>query len=87
MLSLLLRRITLTGLLLTAFIGTGLLFGTSQRATATDRLAVGIEFSLEFPKNADKIAENIDTSANNGRVRKGPDLDWPFFSFSRKGGR
>lgn len=87
MLSLLFRRITLTGLLLTAFVGTGMLFGSADRAAASAGMTAGIELPDNLPEKAVNVAENPDMSTSSGPVRKGLDLGWPFFSFSRKGGR
>lgn len=85
MLSLLFRRIALTGLLLVTFIGTGVLFGPSTAASATRQSE--FELTLNLLQKSANVAENTINPSANKRNRVGPDLGWPFFSFSRKGGR
>lgn len=85
MLNLLFRRITLTGLLLTVFVGTGVLFGTAPQTPAIGAIA-GVDLPQNSADNTANVVDNSRISANSMRSRKGPDMGWPFFSF-RKGGR
>lgn len=87
MLSLLFRRIALTGLLLTAFVGTGMLFGALPRATAFGTVSDSVDLSRNLIEDVANVVESTDIPAKPKQTRKGPDLSWPFFSFSRKGGR
>lgn len=76
MLRALIHRLTLTGLLMTSFVGTGLFFGGAP----ADLNAA--ENEANIAEIAAKTAEAAGSAAQSERRR--PDLGWPFFTFGKK---
>jgi hypothetical protein len=77
------RRLILSTLLFTAFIGSGFLFGS---AAAPARENIG-ESIANFVENETKVGQNDMNSPLGGRLVKKAGLRWVFFSFGRQGAR
>jgi hypothetical protein len=82
MLTVMFRRLVLSGLLITGFVGTGVLFGQGPGVASTVE-SVGI--SLQDPASSVNSAE-IGISLRTASPNANRQFAWPFFSF-RKGGR
>jgi len=85
MLAPMVRRLSLTGLLMASLVGTGLLFGSAVPIDSAE---------ANVGENADNIAENLVVSPTiaitveprpvPAETTRGADLRWPFFTFGRK---
>jgi hypothetical protein len=85
MLAPMVRRLSLTGLLMASLVGTGLLFGSAAPIDSAE---------ANSGETADKIAEQLVSSPKSAttpeplpvpaEASRGADLRWPFFTFGRK---
>ena len=82
MLTVMFRRLVLSGLLITGFVGTGVLFGQGPSVASTvDSAGISLQDSASSANSAE-----IGISLRTVSPRPNNQFTWPFFSF-RKGGR
>jgi hypothetical protein len=83
MLTLMFRRLAVTGLLVSGFIGAGVLFDQGAiSALSANAAAVSAKTSPMSGNAAELGVADVAIEGRRGQAR----LNWPFFSF-RKGGR
>lgn len=81
MLTSMIRRVAITSVLVTAFVGSGLLFGQVRPAPGAGN---SLEIAVKIAEPTINVGE-LNVSINN-RPARSRAFDWPFFSF-RKGAR
>lgn len=85
MLALMIRRLSLTALLMASLVGTGLLFGSAGTIQSAEAnvLETG-DIVVEIAAEAASEGVPPESRPVPAHAARGADLRWPFFTFGRK---
>lgn len=82
MLTAMIRRLALTSLIVTSFVGAGMLFGQANTPSSSLNVA---EISLDIDRSGSN-AGDLTLPVSHPKASAHSSFSWPFFSF-KKGGR